>query len=213
MTIEQGEPMSFDDLKSKWLAHDHGIPLDINAELLLREVRRNHRALELQLWQRDFGEVVAAALITAVFATLAVSLHEWSLLLCAAGSLVVGCFFVVDRWRQRLRRSSFGDSLISTIEASLLEVEHQIWLLRNILWWYLLPLVPGIVTFLATTSWQASGEGLAQQVIIVVVGFICAAAFWSVYRINQREVKVTLEPRRIELEELRSRLDSSDRCS
>lgn len=201
--------MSFDDLQAKWQAHDHGIRLNIDADLLLKEVRRNHRALELQLWQRDFGEIVAAVLITGVFVTLAVLMHQWTLLLCAAGSLFVGLFFVFDRVKQRRQRSVLGDSLQSTIEASLAEVQHQIWLLRNILWWYLLPLVPGLVAFLVTTSWQTPGSGLAEQIVIAVVGLICAGAFWSVYRINQREIKRTLEPRRIELEELRSRLSSS----
>jgi hypothetical protein len=189
--------MSFDDLQAKWQAHDHGMRLDIDADLLLREVRRNHRALELQLWQRDFGEVTAAVLITGVFATLAVLMHQWTLLLCAAGSLFVGLFFVVDRWKQRRRRSVIGSSLQSTIEASLAEVQHQIWLLRNILWWYLLPLVPGLVAFLVTNFWQSSEKGIAEQI-------------WSVYRINQREIKKSLEPRRNELEELQTRLGSSN---
>jgi len=202
--------MSFDELQAKWQAHDHGMRLNIDADLLLREVRRNHRALELQLWQRDFGEVTAAVLITGVFATLAVLMHQWTLLLCAAGSLFVGLFFVVDRWKQRRRRSVIGNSLQSTIEASLAEVQHQIWLLRNILWWYLLPLVPGLVAFLVTNFWQSSEKGIAEQIVIAGVGLICAAAFWSVYRINQREIKKTLEPRRNELEELQTRLGSSN---
>jgi hypothetical protein len=201
--------MSFDELQEKWQAHDHGIRRNIDTEWLSREVRRNHRALELQLWQRDFGEVTAAALITGVFATLAVWLQQWTLLLCAAGSLFVGLFFVVDRWKQRHRRAVVGSSLQSTIEASIAEVQHQIWLLRNILWWYLLPLIPGLVAFLVTTFWQSAGNGLAEQVVIAVVGLLCAVAFWSVYWINQREIKAKLEPRRIELEELRALLNSA----
>jgi hypothetical protein len=201
--------MSFDDLKAKWQSHDHGIQLNIDANLLMNEVRRNHRALELQLWLRDLNEIIAAALITCVFATLAVLMGQWTLLFCAAGTLFVGLFFIFDRVKQRRRRSVFEDSLQLTIDASLAQVQHQIWLLRNVLWWYLLPLVPGIVLFLVSTAWQSRGNGLAEQLVIAGVAAICAAAFWLAYRINQREIIRTLEPRRIELEALRASLNSS----
>jgi hypothetical protein len=58
------------------------------------------------------------------------------------------------------------------------------------------------LALLATTSWQSLGNGLAEQLVIVFVGLICAMAFWYAYRMNQREITRTLEPRRIELEKL-----------
>jgi hypothetical protein len=201
--------MSFDDLQAKWKEHDHGVQLIVDVKVLLNEVRRNHRALGLQLWQRDVNEIAAAALITCVLATLAVLMGQWTLLLCAAGSLFVGLFFILDRVKQRRRRSSVECSLHSTVDASIEQVQHQIWLLRNVLWWYLLPLVPGIVLFLASASWQSRGSGLGEQLVIAGVASICAIAFWLVYRANQREITRTLEPRRVELEELRASLSST----
>lgn len=207
--IKQGECMSFDELKAKWQSHDHGMQLTIDPGLLLNEVRRNHRAFELQLWKRDVNEVLASALITIVFAVLGVLLREWSLFLCAVGSLFVGLFFVFDRLKQRrLRSAASENSLQSTIDASLADLQHQIWLLKNVFWWYLLPLLPGITLFLISTSWQSRSGELAEQLVIVGVAGICAIAFWYVHRINQREVIRTLEPRRIELEALRASLSS-----
>lgn len=201
--------MNFDDLQSKWQSHDHGMQINIDAKLLLNEVRRNHRAFELQLWWRDINEIMAAFLISCVFTTLAVLMGQWTLLLCAAGSLFVGLFFIFDRLKQRRQRSAAHDSLPSTIDESLKQIQHQIWLLRNILWWYLLPLVPGMVLFLISVSWESRGNGLAEQLVILGVAGICAFAFWIVHRINQREITRTLEPRRIELEELRDSLSPS----
>jgi positive regulator of sigma E activity len=202
--------MTFDDLQSTWQSHNHGMPLNVDTNVLMREVRQNHRVFERQLLCRDLSEIIAALLITVVFASLAVLLGQWTLFLCAAGSLIVGSFFLVDRLKQRQRRSTIANTLLLTVDAAIEEEKHQIRLLRNILWWYLLPLIPGIGLFLASVSWQSRANGFAEQIVIAVVAAICAIAFWLVYWINQREIRKTLEPRRQELEELRSRITSSN---
>jgi hypothetical protein len=135
-------------------------------------------------------------------------MDQWSLFLGAAGSLFVGIFLVFDRLKQRRQRSTVADSLTSAIDASLVQVQHQIWLLRNIHWWDLLPLVPRLVAFLVSTSRESLGNGLADQLVIAFVGLICLLAFWGVYWINQLEITRNLEPRRMELEELRTSLSS-----
>lgn len=121
------------------------------------------------------------------------------------GVSFVGFFFIFDRLKQRRERST-EDSLQSTIDMALEQIQHQIGLMRNLLWWYLLPLAPGIVLFLLSASWQARGNGLAEQLVIAGVAAICAIAFWQVQRINRREIIRTLEPRRLELEKLRASL-------
>ena len=126
--------MGFDDLQSKWQSHDHGTRLNVDADLLLNEVRRNHRTLSSSLFYRDMVEVAAAVVVTGVFGFMAVKLNEWSLYLCSAGGLFVGTYFVVGRWIQHRRRPVSDDSLQSCIEASLAQVNHQIWLLKNICW-------------------------------------------------------------------------------
>jgi hypothetical protein len=200
--------MSFDELQARWQAHDHGGQLNIDSDALLEEVLRNQSDFEKRMWRRDFGEVTAAVLVTFIFGTLAVLMDQWSLFLGAAGSLFVGIFMVFDRLKQRWQRTTVADSLPSAINASLVQVQHQIWLLRNILWWYLLPLVPGLVAILVSTSRESQGNGLADQLVIAFVGLICLLAFWGVYWLNQREITRILEPRRMELEELRASLSS-----
>ena len=198
--------MSFEDLQSKWQSLDPGARLNIDPKLLFNEVRRNHRSMETMLWRRDLNEMSAAAVVTVVFAFVAYWIREWSLLLCAAGGLFIGLFFVVDRVKQRRLRSPADDSLSSTIEASLRQVEHQIWLLKNVLWWYLMPLAPGMIAFLVSAYWQTNKDGLAEQLVVGIVALICAVAFWQVYRVNQGAIKQMLEPRRLELEELKASL-------
>jgi hypothetical protein len=67
--------------------------------------------------------------------------------------------------------------------------------------------VPGIVAFLVSLMWQSFGQGLGQQLVISVVGLICVLAFWLVHRLNQQQVKKSLESRRDELEALLSSLN------
>ncbi len=208
LEINRGDCMSFDELQARWQAHDHEGQLNIDSDALLEEVRRNQRDFETRMWRRDLVEVTAAVLVTFVFGTLAVLMDQWSLVLGAAGSLIVGIFLVFDRLKQRRQRTTVADSLPSAIDASIDQVQHQIWLLRNILWWYLMPLVPGPVAILVSTSRQSLGNGLAEQLVIAFVGLICLLAFWCVYWLNQREIARNLEPRRMELEELRASLRS-----
>ncbi len=196
--------MSFDDLQAKWQSHDHGTRLNVDADLLLNEVRRNHRTLESSLLRRDIGEVFAAAYVTVAFGLAAVQLNEWTLWLCSFGGLFVGMVFLVDRWLQSRRhpRPASDDSLQSCIQASLVQVDHQIWLLKNIFWWYLLPLIPGMVAFLGAVAWKTRAAGPIALLVVAAVGLICALTFWAVYLLNQHAVKKTLEPRRDELEAL-----------
>jgi hypothetical protein len=200
--------MNFEEMQSKWQSQGHGLSLQIDATLLMREVQRNYKTFESQLWRRDVNEVLAAVLVTGGFAALSIALGEWSLLLCALGGLFIGVFLVVDRVKQNRLRSAQADTLQSMLETSLSQVQHQIWLLQNILWWYLLPLIPGVVVFLASVAWQSAGSGIVEQLVIAGVGLICAVTFWQVYRINLLEVTKRLEPRRRELEELLASLSS-----
>jgi hypothetical protein len=48
-------------------------------------------------------------------------------------------FMTIDRLRQRQRQPAAGDALRSHLEHSLDGMKHQIWWLRSVFWWYLLP--------------------------------------------------------------------------
>lgn len=194
--------MSFDDLQNQWQSHDHGTRLNLDANLLLKEVRCNHQAMERSLFGRDLVEVVAAAFVTLFFGYSAKSQNEWPMYVIALGGLFVGVFLVVDRTIQRRRRPVSDDSLQSCIQASLVQVNHQIWLLRNIVWWYLLPLAVGMVLLHGSRAWKARDAGLMPQIGLVIAVLVCLLLFWGVYWLNQQAVKKMFEPRREELESL-----------
>jgi hypothetical protein len=202
--------MSFDDLQSKWQSHDHGTQLPVDTDQLLKEVQRKHRALQSSLLWRDIGEVFAAVIVTIVFGVMAVKLNEWTLWLCSFGGLFVGMYFVVDRWIQSRRhpRPTADDSLQTYIQALLVQVDHQIWLLKNIFWWYEFPIMAGLAAFLGSVGWRTRSGGPAGLILMASVGLVCVLAFWRVYVFNQQAIKKTLEPRRDELNMLLNNLKS-----
>ncbi len=164
--------------------------------------------MEVSLRQRDLAEIFAATIVAIAFGSMAIAMREWTLWLVAAGGIFVGLFFIVDRIGQYRRRVLPGETLQTCIQASLAQVEHQIWLLKNVLWWYLLPLIPGVVAFLVSVSWQARGEGIVPQLVVGTVGLICAIAFWIAYRANQQAVEKTFVKRREELKALQESLNA-----
>jgi len=126
----------------------------------------------------------------------------------------VGAFFLLDRFIQRRKQPVTNDSLQACIQNSLLEVNHQIWLLKNVFWWYLLPPSIGFGAFFAQMFWQMFRafpiHGLADMIVMGIVFVVMGVIFTitdtftnrRVYRINQRAVREQLTPHQQELEAL-----------
>jgi hypothetical protein len=199
--------MNFEDLQKAWQSQDAGAKVTLNADVLLKEVRRNQQHFRAMIFWRDVREVGVAAFMTWLCLHWAMRDREWALYLLALACFGVGMFIMADRWLQRKRQPIKDDSVRSCVEASLIQVKHQIWLLRNVFWWYLLPFQVGIGALICSVSWQARLAGLT--VIMGLAGFalVCGLLGWGVYRLNQSAVRTTLEPRRQELETLLSSLN------
>jgi hypothetical protein len=88
-----------------------------------------------------------------------------------------------------------------------MQVSHQIWLLKNVFWWYLLPLQIGLAALIGSVAWQARAAGLAVIMGLAAFALGCGLLGWGVYHLNQIAVRKSLEPRRQELETLLSSLN------
>lgn len=183
--------MNFETLQQRWQQQETRSPAKVDASLVLQEVRRNHRSFERTIFWRDFREVGAALLATIYFVFRARGWTDYLLVSAAAG---VGIYILVDRLRQRKNRPSQSESLRSFVESSLLQVRHQSWLLRNVLWWYLLPLMAPVLISIAVQA-DHLRQGMRQSVIILVMT-------WLIYKLNQNAVRTQLVPREQELERL-----------
>jgi hypothetical protein len=129
----------------------------------------------------------------------------WTWYLMVPAIAWIAIFMLVDRRRHQRPPQRPGDTLRQTIENSLAQVQHQIWLLRNVHWWYLLPPLIPMLAFVAHVAWSSRGEGLERWLTGLFTLFVTSlilVTYFAVYRLNQSAVASYLEPRRRELETL-----------
>jgi len=197
--------MSLDVLQQTWQSQKVA-RIRVEPEMMFRELRRNQRKMKATLFWRDFREVFVAGALAVFFTVRGVRDGSWPWLVLVSGCLWVGGFILVDRFRRRGLAASFGDSLMGCVNASLNELRHQIWLLKNVFWWYLLPLAIGLAVEFIEAAITGGGSAWERIVgLIWRIGF-CALVFAGVYWINQVAVRKQLEPRRQELLAVRERL-------
>jgi Na+/proline symporter len=199
--------MSFEDLQKTWQSQNPGAKLTINADVLLKEVRRNQRQFWATIFWRDVREVGMCFLLALYFSYQGLRQHDWTDVLVGLACFGVGTFMVVDRLRQRRKQPATNDSLKACAESSLFQVNHQIWLLRNVFWWYLLPIMAALAVSMGWSAWRTHRAGVSPVAGLVVSVLVCGLVYWGVYWANQFAVRKTLEPRRQELETLLASLN------
>ena len=152
--------MNPDNFKQAWQTQSSQTRLTIDAELLLKEVRRNQQCFTAMIFWRDVREVGTALLLVPLWLYLGVK-HSlpWTWYLTVPALLWVAGYMLADRMRHKRQPPEPGEPLRQRVESSLAQVEHQIWLLRNVLWWYLLPLALSILAFFGQVAWQERSGG------------------------------------------------------
>jgi hypothetical protein len=197
----------FEKLQKAWQCQHASAKLRINADAdaLLKEVRRNQRLWgAINFWDAVV-EIGGGFLGTLFFSYVGVRhanwtpfrLPDWDFLLVAFACAGLGTFRLVNRIVQRRKQPSSNDPLKACIEASLNEVNHDIWLQRNVFWWCWLP----FITALAVSFCYASLHFHTPKFLAFLVLFVFPLAWWG-YRLSRFTVRKVLEPRRQELEAL-----------
>ncbi len=194
--------MAPDELQQAWQAEASQTRVTVNADLLLRQVRRNQSDLRAIVFRRDTIEVVVVLLLLPYW-FYAGHTHAlpWTWYLAVPALIWVGGFIVVYRWSLHVEPLGPDEPLVQCAESALTELDNQIWLLRNVFWWYLLPLGAAIAAFFIQVAWQSATNWLETLVAVPLVGFI-VALYYLIYCLNQRAVRRQLAPRREELLEL-----------
>jgi hypothetical protein len=193
-----------EEFQKVWQAQD-GAPLD--ADLLMETLQRHDQSFRRTIFWRDAREIGVALALIPVWTWLGIAQRSpWTWWLGIPGLLWVAGFMFVDRRRQLRAAPPAGASLRVGIAGSLAHVEHQIWLLRNVLWWYLLPLgIPLALFFvqLAIPTGRQDPFPLWQAIVAAAVplGFLIGL-YGFIYWLNQYAVRKLLEP-------LRERLQSA----
>lgn len=197
--------MNPDSFKQAWQTQTSQTRLTINAELLLKEVRRNQRQFTATIFWGDVREVGVGLLMIPLWLYLGVR-HSlpWTWYLMVPALLWFVGYTLADRVRHKRQRLEPGEPLHQHVESSLAQLEHRIWLLQNVLWFCLLPLIVPMLAFLGQVAWQVqvrTGGWWAALLLAGGVAFV-VIVFAGVYWLNQIVVRSELAPRRQELEAL-----------
>jgi hypothetical protein len=208
-----GLSMTFNELQKTWQKDTSSSKLTIDSDLLLREVKRNKEHFESTIFWRDVREAGGSFVLAVFFLYQGMKFNLWSLYLPALACIFVGVFMVIDRVIQKKKPPKPSDSLAGCIKISLAQVEHQIWLLRNVLWWYLLPFAIGIALFWGHVGWRVRNDSGAGLIFIggCFVGLIIL--YTGVYYLNQYAVRKGLMPRKQELESLLKNLSNDNKVT
>ena len=199
--------MNFEDLQKTWQSSSPTATITIDSHMLLKEVRRNQQQFWATIFWRDVREAGVAFLLTIFFVPIGIWRHDWTFDMLGLICLGVGTFMIVDRFIQRRKRPVANDPLKGCIVRSLHEVNHQVWLLKNVGWWYLLPLTGGLV-IADFVRFCHSNHGWNAFVHLSTNELVNLLLCWGIYWLNQRAVRKSLVPRRDELEGLLASLES-----
>jgi hypothetical protein len=201
--------MNFEDLQRAWQSQDAGVNITIDAEALLKEVRRAQQQFRSTIFWRDVREAGVAYLLTAFFSYQGLRHDNWTNILIGLACFGVGTFMLADRVVQRRKQATARDPLKRCVEALLREVNHQIWLLKNVFWWYLLPVAAPVSVFFGYSAWRGRNIGSSVVIAALVGTLVVALLYWGIYWVNQFAVRKSLEPRRKELEALLASLNEN----
>jgi hypothetical protein len=196
-----------DDFQKAWQAQASQPRVTIAADLLRSEVERNEHSFRTMILLRDIREVGVSVLLIPVWLFLGVWLAlPWTWYLSIPAFLWIAAFMLIDRARHAAPSSTPGEPLVHSVQTSLVEVEHQIKLLCNVLWWYLLPSAIPMLAFFGQVTWRASQSWLEAIVVGSCFFALVAGVDAFLYWVNQVAVRKELQPRREELLKLLANL-------
>jgi hypothetical protein len=192
-----------DKFQQAWQAHSSGTRVTVDADALLNAVQRSQRNFRAMIFWRDFREVGIGLLLLPVWFFLgAMFSPPWTWWLAVPAIIWVVGFFLVDRMRHKQKTSEPGVPLLTVVKESLTQVEHQIWLLRHVFWWYILPFALVELAFFTQIAWQAAVETNDRLAAFIYAAFLYVFVFavsYFIYWLNQLAVRTHLEPKGQEL--------------
>lgn len=205
--------MNFEELQNVWQSGPPAGTAPTVDPRLLTAVRRRSRQFSRLIFWRDVREVAASGLVAVVFGRIALAAQAegaraWPAWIAALLPLAVAGFLLIDRWLTRRRTDPAGESVALELARAAAAVRHQIWLLRHVQWWYLLPLaLSGAALELqlllyAPLPLPPVVKWIGALLLFAVIGAVHGAVWW----LNQRAIRIDLEPRLAEIEARRREL-------
>ena len=177
-------------------------------DALRTELQSDQQRFREMIFRRDVGEVGVLLLLVPLWFILgAWASVIWTWYLTVPVLIWVAGFMLVYRYRHKHPPGGSEEPLLECAKRALSDVEAQIWLLKNVFWWYVLPPTLSLMTFFAHTNWQLAGNWWETSLLTIGSGLFLSVIYRWVCSLNQRAVREQLEPRRDKLLEIIALLD------
>ncbi|MCG6157525.1 hypothetical protein [Rubinisphaera margarita] len=196
--------MNSDDYQKAWQSTAAQPQMTVDFGALLKFLQQNQRSMQAEMLFDETSTVGTLLLLVPIWVYLGLTTGSpWTWYLMVPAMMGSIGFLLFARRVQNESHPEPGDSLVQCTRESLNMIDHQIWLQRNQLWWYELPMAIPIfiamvhIAYLKTGNW---GEALFDVNAAVLVLFV--AIFVMLHFITQRVLQTHYEPKRRELDEL-----------
>lgn len=173
-----------DDLRELWCSQ----PVDAtaNKEELVKLVQEKTQRFDRQIFRRNLRECIAAVVVSIIFGVFAFratdALGRTGFIIIAAAGLWI--IFFILRYGRALAPPDPGLDLDGYRHALVEKYDRQIWLLKTVKFWYLLPLWIGLVLADAgALRYQSHHGGLGWYSFLAPV--IYTAGFALVWWLNE----------------------------
>lgn len=152
-------------------------------ERLAASIRDGYRTEQMRLIWLSVREGIPLAILVAYFGYLAVidtPVMIVSLLLC----LGIAVFFAGSSIRQHKSEQRFDTTLRGSIERSLSQARHRLWMYQNSGWWYFAPLV---LAFALLVGWaivdDPNGAKPSDAFVVAFMGSVFGGIYWWARRV------------------------------
>lgn len=201
--------MTLDEYQEAWKVEAAQVQVSFDTELLSQKVKQAQSSFRSTILWRDIREVGLSLLMIPVWFVMGTAFSlPWTWYLTIPVFVWIAGFMLVDRLRHPQTRSRAGEPLSFYVQESLNQMEHQVWLLRNVFWWALLPPSISIMAFFLQVGWDGVKSWWGAAIIAGLGGTVVFYLYRWIYRLNQMVVREHLEPRRDKLRKLISSIEN-----
>ncbi|MCA9033537.1 MAG: hypothetical protein KDA91_00340 [Planctomycetaceae bacterium] len=203
--------MSLDKYQQAWNAEASQDKVVFDAEELTREVQQSRDAFRAMVVRQHLVQTgLVLAMIPFWFVTGFVMSSPWTFYLVVPVLAWIAVVYLLNLKYYTQPPGEPGEPLLVCARVSLAHVERQIWLMRNLLWWNLLPAAVVQMAFFGHVSWETTHTWWGCGLVTVIWAVLLCGVYGTGHRTNKLSVRRELEPRRIELQRLISALEKQD---
>lgn len=192
--------MNPNDLPEIWRAGSSRPFATPEADWLLLNVRRDARRFDRTILWRDIREVGIAFVLIPTWLVLGWRQSlPWTWYLAVPVLTWTIGFLLWHRAQGGRLAPKPDDPLRQQLLGSLRQVERQVWLLRNVAWWALVPFGLAGLVYIGQAAWLERTTGWLWLVAPAMAAALIVGVLTVVGLLNDFAIRTELEPRRREL--------------